>query len=63
MNENTKIYSKLSEIKDLLVLLAVIELRKSGITQGAIAKTLKLSKTTVNALLKDAKFESSNKED
>ncbi|KKR51740.1 MAG: hypothetical protein UT89_C0009G0007 [Parcubacteria group bacterium GW2011_GWE1_40_20] len=56
MENNTKIISKLNEIKDLLFLMSAIELRKAGLSQGAVAKVLKASKTTVNELLKDAKI-------
>lgn len=56
MDNNAKILIKLSEIKDLLFLISAIELRKVGLSQGAVAKVLKASKTTVNELLKDTKI-------
>ena len=63
MDDNTKIYNKLSEIKDLLFLLSALELRKLGVAQDGIAKTLKASKTTINSLLKDTKIGGGDKED
>lgn len=54
MEDTTKIFDKLNDIEELLFVLLVVELRKSGLTQGNIAKILKTSKTTINNLLKDA---------
>lgn len=56
MEGSAKILTKLSEIEQLLFILSVVELRKSGFSQGAIAKMLKASKTTINALLKNVKI-------
>lgn len=53
MENNAKLLNKLTEIRDLLFILSVVELRKSGLAQGAIAKILKTSNTTINNLLKN----------
>lgn len=56
MDDSKKIYDRLNEIKDLLFVLSVVELRKSGLSQGAIAKILKTSNTTINNLLKNTRI-------
>lgn len=60
--DNTKIFNKLNEIKDLLFVTSVIDLYRSGLSQGAIAKMLKVSKLTINMLLKNTKINIDNKE-
>lgn len=55
--DDSRLYQKLNEIRELLFVLCVVELKRVGFAQGAIAKTLKTSKTTVNAILRDTKIE------
>lgn len=53
MDNDSKFYKKLEEIRALLFVLIVVELYKFGVNQGTIAKMLKTSKTAVNKLLKE----------
>lgn len=58
--DNLKVYSKLEEIRDLMFINTIINLSKSGLTQSSIAKVLKVSKSTVNSILKETKFDKEN---
>lgn len=56
MSENNKQFEKKLDVAiDLLQHLVALELYKSGVTQGEIAKKLHIAKATVNQMLQGVK--------